>query len=350
MRNDKEKYPQWMLKFVDGDDSKAEKLKNYHYDKEPFAEGQEDYTVKDAAKMLEISPVTLRQYIREGKIFARKYDEWHIPIDAILRFIYARENEHQPDENVPMGFIQVKEKDDKGDFTKYEIISDKELRDILCLDLSEDDLYNYFNIDRSRYILEDLLAANAFSFSEDKDAYMFSPKIKKQLAEIAKKDNWRDMPISLMKAKYKKIFNKTPDIEDVRLFRSTIEDIEWNENKFFLEDALLAELTEHIIPTNRVIYAYNRRDNSIVPKKLLKRAEDILDIFWFKGFYNIVDHTWKGPNSRMEHDLSVYYNASTFKELEDADIDDIHEVLEEMVNLANSPKFKEYEKEYEAQF
>ncbi|MFW6026565.1 MAG: helix-turn-helix domain-containing protein [Candidatus Woesearchaeota archaeon] len=352
MRNSKErKVPEWMKKFVGNDPAKADKLKEHYYYKEPFAESQTHILSKEAPGYLELSPVTLRQYIREKKIFARKINrQWYIPIDAIFRYIYAEENEHQPDKDVPMGFIPFKEISNEK-VEEYKIVSDKELRDILDQNLSKDDFYSYFDIDKKKYVIEDLFAANGYSFTEDKpfddineNIYSFSPKIQVQLEEITKKDDWRKMPVSLMKAKYKEIFNKTPDLNDVRLFRSTIDDIEWNQNKFFLEDAFLAALTVEYMQGNRIIYAYNRILLDVIPEELLSRARYAIEIFEFKGF--LKNNIWKGPKSKFEHDLILYYTAD-WNELEGTPIQDIHEVLEEMVDLVNSPEYKEYEKEYE---
>ncbi|MFP4698552.1 MAG: helix-turn-helix domain-containing protein [Eubacteriales bacterium] len=369
--NEEEKLPNWILRFADGDEAKAEKfkerLKEYYYLEDPLTESQDHYLVKDAAKTLELSPVTLRQYIRENKIFARKIKrQWYIPIDAILRYTYAEENEHQPDSDVPMGVIQFKKEDEDKEFTfeNYKIVSDKELRHILEQNLSEEDLYSYFDVDRGRYVMGELFAANAYSFSENKphdyineDLYEFPSKTKVQLQEIAKKDNWRKMPISLMKAKYKQIFNKTPDLDDVRLFRSTIEDIEWNENKFYLEDALLAKLTEEICTTNMITYAFNRMALGVIPESLLNRADYILDIFIEKGFLDPLAYTWKGPNRNTEYNEYIgylFHDASYLRKTNHPapDFDrqneyDVDELLEEMIELANSPEFKVYEEEYE---
>ena len=63
-------------------------------------------------KALKLSPITVRRYIREGKIFARRVGrerKWRIPADAIARFIYNLETHRQKasEDCTVMGILEV---------------------------------------------------------------------------------------------------------------------------------------------------------------------------------------------------------------------------------------------------
>jgi excisionase family DNA binding protein len=50
--------------------------------------------LKEAAAMLEVQPATLRQQIRNGKLFADKIGrDWHVSKSEVRR--YSRESQHR---------------------------------------------------------------------------------------------------------------------------------------------------------------------------------------------------------------------------------------------------------------
>ena len=76
-----------------------------------------------------MSPVTVRQYIREGKIFARKFGRrWYVPADAIARYIYNESHEDKAADYVPMGIILAwADTPEISPLIAYKFVSDKEL-------------------------------------------------------------------------------------------------------------------------------------------------------------------------------------------------------------------------------
>ncbi|MFW6017009.1 MAG: helix-turn-helix domain-containing protein [bacterium] len=374
-KKDNEEYPLWMVDFVKGDKTKADRLiDEFYYFDEPFVESQYHYDVKETATKLKLSPVTVRQYIRENKIFARKIDErWQIPVDAIVRYIYMLNNKHKPDKNVPMGFIRIKERNLEGNtnfkkyvmaplfddsnrkvgsyrtlneafmgndnFEEYILISDKELGTIINNKLLPDDFYDFFNIDKDKYLLSDLYATNTFSFSKNKpreeihdEFYNFSKNIKKQLDQLSE-EKWHAMPLPILKGKYKQLFGKEPDINDIKLFKTALAKIQLD-NSFPLSEALLSKMVESYYPRNSIIYAFNRMALSVIPEKLLQYAEDIIAICESKNLFDAKEGVWKGPISNSKYNMH-----GSWEEFE------VDELLGELDEFINTSSFKqEYKK------
>lgn len=54
---------------------------------------QKVYNVEEAAKVLDINPQTLLEYLRDGKIVAKKIGEWKILGQNLIDFLSTEPNE-----------------------------------------------------------------------------------------------------------------------------------------------------------------------------------------------------------------------------------------------------------------
>jgi len=54
------------------------------------------YNVEEAAKVLDINPQTLLDYLRDGKIVAKKIGEWKILGQSLINFLTIRPRQKPP--------------------------------------------------------------------------------------------------------------------------------------------------------------------------------------------------------------------------------------------------------------
>lgn len=93
----------------------------------PTAQYQRHYLLDEAAQALRLTPITIRQYIRKGKISARKVGrKWVIPIDAIARFMYNSSGK-TANPAVPMGVVYVWADEGGELLVDYQIVGNLEL-------------------------------------------------------------------------------------------------------------------------------------------------------------------------------------------------------------------------------
>lgn len=239
----------------------------------PQTESQEHYLVEDVAKSLRLSPITVREYTREGKIFARKLGrKWLIPVDAVARYIYNASHEQKADDHIPMGVVFVWSDRDGSILADYRFVSDKELVNFS----SQADLKRFMGVKEGtgfwcelfpvlacENLLEDvgLLSPTLNEIKQKRGKLRLSdkifelpPKMRFSFQQLASKD-WFKMPIPLIEQEYKTIFGKDPDINDLRLLRMALvtatiingdekrlEEIE----KWFLFGPLLEDFNGHL--------------------------------------------------------------------------------------------------------
>jgi len=212
-----------------------ESLEDWETDTDPKNEWQVHYNVEDVAKALKLSPITVRQYIREGKIFARRVGrKWRIPADAIARFIYNETHEQKASEIVPMGILEVWEGvPEHSNIIKYFILSNRELvipieQFIKQMKIDEKYLCELWRVNSQDRILEEigLISPSLDDMKKEKDTLVatpfdFPPTIKHELIALASKE-WFRMPLEFVEDKYQKMFGKKPDTNDLRLFRAVL--------------------------------------------------------------------------------------------------------------------------------
>lgn len=216
----------------------------------PKSQNQDHYLVKDAAKALRLDPITIRGYIREGKIFARKLGKkWLIPADAIARYIYNNDpaNQERADDDIPMGVVIASVDSEDGNIedqiVDYRIVSDKELQ----LFETEADLANFMGneygmppgheveaivghtniLARLGIIpptLDDLTKDQLGKTLLD-STFDFPPRVAKDLRELSKKE-WSRMPLIMIREEFRRIFTRNPDIDDLRFFRVVLSDFQ----------------------------------------------------------------------------------------------------------------------------
>ena len=207
----------------------------------PNVEYQDHYLVEDVARGLRLSPVTIRQYIREGKIFARKLGRrWYVPADAVARYIYNELHEDKAAGYVPMGIILIwADTPEISPLIGYKFVSDKELinlTDVSALfqevDIAENptmclELWPVWALD---HCLEDigLISPNLRELERTDSGMFYSnafeipPMIKTDLLKLAFDVDWFRAPVALIRQAYKDMFGKEPDTNDLRLLRRVL--------------------------------------------------------------------------------------------------------------------------------
>jgi len=207
----------------------------------PNVEYQDHYLVEDVAKGLRLSPVTIRQYIREGKIFARKFGRrWYIPADAVARYIYNELHEEKAADYVPMGIILIwADTLEDSPIIGYKFVSDKELvslTDVSAMfqevDIVENstmllELWPVWALD---HCLEEIgLISPNLRELERTDSKMFyshafeiPSMTKANLLKLTFDVDWFKAPVALIKQAYKDMFGKEPDTDDLRLLRRVL--------------------------------------------------------------------------------------------------------------------------------
>ena len=209
----------------------------------PQTEYQDHYVVKDVAKALCLSPVTVRQYIREGKLFARKLGRnWYVPADAIARFIYNETHEEKAADYVPMGIVLIWAGfPESSPLIGYRILSDKDLVRYASTSASSlkqeygiaDDMDVYFelwSVVELDHVLEDigLITPNLQELRKQGSvmfydgAFEMPPMMRTRLLHLAFDEDWFRAPVALISEIYRDTFRKEPDANDLRLLRRTL--------------------------------------------------------------------------------------------------------------------------------
>lgn len=208
---------------------------------EPTVEYQDHYLVEDVAKGLRLSPITVRQYIREGRIFARRFGRrWYVPADAIARYIYNESHKEKAADYVPMGIILAwADTPEISPLIGYKFVSDKELVNLV----SVSSLFRELGIPENSTMCLELWPVSALDHClediglitpnlrelERKGSEMFysnvfemPPMMRTRLLQLALEEDWFRAPVALIEHTYKDIFGKQPDTNDLRLLRRAL--------------------------------------------------------------------------------------------------------------------------------
>lgn len=209
----------------------------------PQTKYQDHYVVKDVAKALCLSPVTVRQYIREGKLFARKLGRGrYIPADAIARFIYNETHEQKAADYIPMGIVLIQAGVPETDpLIGYRILSDKELvaypsasasslREELGIPDDTDVFFKLRAVLELDHVLEDigLVTPNLRELQRQGSGVFYSstfempPMMRTRFLNLAFNEDRSRAPVALVGQTYKDIFGKEPDANDLRLLRRAL--------------------------------------------------------------------------------------------------------------------------------
>lgn len=199
----------------------------------PTTHSQDHYSIEDAAIALRLSQITLRQYVREGKVFGRRIGrKWLVPSDSIARYIYNAEHTQPAEEAVPIGVVVVWADEEGSALADYQFASATELS--AFSDVA--DLSRFMNITPGRGLWCELWPVLAYqeiyrdtglipaAKPSSKSAtlawneFSVPPHLRVKLAEMAGSD-WHMAPLELIEAEYKAIFGKMPDLNDLRLLR-----------------------------------------------------------------------------------------------------------------------------------
>lgn len=200
----------------------------------PTAECQKHYTVGDVATALRLTPITIRQYVREGRIFARKLGrKWLVPEDAVARFMYNASHSMPADPDVPMGVLFIWSDQQTNALADYKVLSARELEDYAIHGMNGT-IADIPRLERYRYELSSVIECEAFLEEVgllDYPVREMSKLANRQFAlagsqlhamnELAAKE-WHKLPLSIVRHEYKVMFGKEPDVNDLRLLRMAL--------------------------------------------------------------------------------------------------------------------------------
>lgn len=200
----------------------------------PNAEYQKHYTAEEAARALRLTSITIRQYVREGRIFARKLGrKWLIPEDAIARFMYNSSHTEPADPDIPMGVLFLWSDKDMEALADYTILSAKELEEYA--NRGEDSAFVLGpHSGRYKYELSSVIACQSFleqigllEFSvgntdklSDPQYRLTGPQLHGMNELVARE--WFRLPLDVIVHEYKSMFGKEPDSNDLRLLRTAL--------------------------------------------------------------------------------------------------------------------------------
>lgn len=199
----------------------------------PTTEYQYHYSTKDLEPVLGLSPVTIRQYIREEKIFGRKLNnQWQIPTDSVVRYLYNNSHEHTAKKFVPMGIVFFKSTETL-ERIGYEFCSDYEMEKFSSttkikeiFGYTEGGIYpEVFPVHGFGNILEEInLIIPNFEELKDRKAKLQDKEfdipnnIINSLKELAF-SSWEELPLSIIENKFREMFKKEPNTIDLKLLK-----------------------------------------------------------------------------------------------------------------------------------
>lgn len=198
----------------------------------PTARYQRHYLVEEVAEALRLTPITVRQYVREGKMHAQKLGrKWMIPVDSVARFMY-NSGYKTAEESVPMGVLYAWADDDGKILADYRFVSAHELATFCTtesmqefMELPKNTAYwcELFPVLTQDSLLEDLALITPSLNQDDRtpfcdNKYSFPATLEYQLTQLALQE-WYRMPTYMVADHFKTILGREPDIIDLRLLR-----------------------------------------------------------------------------------------------------------------------------------
>lgn len=230
----------------------------------PHAPYQTHYIVDEVATALRLEPVTVRQYLREGKLLGRKIGrKWQVSSDSIVRYIYNASHEEEADPDIPMGVVFVWS-DRMGELlADYRFVSNRELETFSSyevvyafMDINSDTNYwiELWPIIACEHILEDvsLLDHSVDALATQRlhqPIFNLPHTIRHSMVHLAKQD-WYRWPAEVISEEYRNMFGEKPTLNHLRLLKLALIGLTVVQADMFDKD--LGERLEEIIEWNRL--------------------------------------------------------------------------------------------------